>query len=372
MRSLKNLLTVLLLVLSAVVGSAQQGPLSLAQIEKLLAGGVGQERITGAVSERGIDFEATANARARLRKAGTGAALMQALEKASAAYVVTRPGAPATKTAPDPALSKLEEENRKLRDVLKKAEEDKKKPPEAKVVTAPPPPAPPPPQRSNDGAQMVSVPAGEFWMGSEESDAFASEKPRRRVSLDAFRIDKYEVTNALYRRFMDATGHRAPEYWNNGKWNESNQPVVGVDWNDANAYCNWAGKRLPTEAEWEKAARGTDGRLYPWGEQWDVSRANSNESKLGKTVAVGSYPGGVSSYGAHDMAGNVWEWVADWYDANYYSNAPDRNPKGPVSGQSRVLHGGSWGLNPRYLRSSARLSVDPSNRDFYIGFRCSQ
>jgi len=223
-----------------------------------------------------------------------------------------------------------------------------------------------------DGAEMVSIPAGEFLMGSEDSDASADEKPRRRVYLDAYQIDKYEVTNALYKRFTDATGRAAPSYWNDSKFNGSNQPVVGVDWNDATAYCQWAGKRLPTEAEWEKSARGTDGRKYPWGEQWDVSRANSNESKIGKTVAVGSYPGGVSPYGVHDMAGNVWEWVTDWYDATYYQRAPSRNPKGPDSGPGRVLRGGSWLLAPWTLRSSGRSAYFPSDRDFTIGFRCSR
>jgi iron(II)-dependent oxidoreductase len=251
---------------------------------------------------------------------------------------------------------------------VSKAKTEEKKPESPKVVTTPPPP----PQRSNDGADIVAVPAGEFWIGSEASDASPSERPRRRVYLDAFRIDKYEVTNALYRRFIEATGRAAPQYWNDSEWNETNQPVVGVNWGDANAYCSWAGKRLPTEAEWEKAARGTDGRKYPWGEQWDNSRANSNESKLGKTVAVGSYPGGVSPYGAHDMAGNVWEWVADWYDANYYQSASSRNPRGPDSGQRRVLRGGSWVSVPRGLRTSGRGLSGPANRDDYIGFRCSQ
>ena len=228
------------------------------------------------------------------------------------------------------------------------------------------------PAVSQQPAEMVSVPAGEFWMGSEDSDAFSHEKPRRRVYVDAFRIDKYEVTNALYGRFTDATGRAAPQYWNDSKWNESSQPVVGVDWNDANAYCQWAGKRLPTEAQWEKAARGTDGRKYPWGEQWDSSRANSYESILGKTVAVGSYAAGTSPYVTHDMAGNVWEWVADWFDEKYYANAPDRNPKGPSSGQYRVLRGGSWNVYLRDLRTSYRVRSGPTTRSDSIGFRCAQ
>lgn len=206
-------------------------------------------------------------------------------------------------------------------------------------------------------------------MGSEDGDP--DEKPRRRVYLDAYYIDKYEVTNALYGKFMQATGRSAPTLWG-ANFNGPAQPVVGVSWDDAEAYCKWAGKRLPTEAEWEKAARGTDGRKYPWGEQWDSSRANSSEAKLNKTAPVGSYPAGASPYGAHDMAGNVWEWVADWYDANYYQRAPGSNPKGPDSGQYRVLRGGSWLHVPWLLRSATRFWYVPTGRSYIIGFRCAQ
>ncbi|MDP3768234.1 MAG: formylglycine-generating enzyme family protein, partial [Dehalococcoidia bacterium] len=215
---------------------------------------------------------------------------------------------------------------------------------------------------------MVLVPAGEFWMGSKDYDR---EKPRHRVHLDAFSIDKYEVTNALYGRFIQATGRAAPSYWNDSKWNGSSQPVVGVTWHDADAYCKWAGKRLPSEAEWEKAARGTDGRKYPWGDQWDVSKANA-DNELGKTAAVGSYPGGASPYGAQDMAGNVWEWVADWYDKDYYKQSPERNPRGPDSGQYRVLRGGSWHDAPYYLRTADRSSSAPDFRNYDLGFRCAR
>jgi iron(II)-dependent oxidoreductase len=224
--------------------------------------------------------------------------------------------------------------------------------------------------RPQDDGEMVRVPAGEFTMGSNDN---GEEKPPHRVYLDGFHIDKYEVTNGLYRLFMAATSRAAPSYWNDEKWNGAGQPVVGVSWHDADAYCKWAGKRLPTEAEWEKAARGTDGRKYPWGEQWDASRANSDESKLGETVPVGSYLGGLSPYGAHDMAGNVWEWVADWYDANYYKQSPERNPQGPGSGRYRVLRGGSWYYDGAVnLRSASRYRITPVIRYDFVGFRCAR
>jgi formylglycine-generating enzyme required for sulfatase activity len=224
----------------------------------------------------------------------------------------------------------------------------------------------------DDGAEMVLVPAGKFWMGSDgtDRDAVGDEKPRHSVDLDAFYIDQYPVTNALYKRFVDATGRAASVYWADSRFNA--QPVVDVSWYDAEAYCRWAGKRLPTEAEWEKAARGTDGQTYPWGDQWDSTSANSSESKLGKATPVWTYPTGVSPFGAYDMAGNVWQWVADWYDRDYYQWTPQRNPTGPDSGTRRVLRGGSWLNDPVLLRSAARDYNTPDFRHDYIGVRCAR
>lgn len=221
--------------------------------------------------------------------------------------------------------------------------------------------------RGNDGAEMVVVPAGEFTMGSNELDG---ERPPHRVHLDGYRIDKYEVTNTLYKRFLDATGWAAPLYWSDANRNGPSQPVVGVSWHDADAYCRWAGKRLPTEAEWEKAARGGDERRYPWGEDWDQTRANGDMSKT--TRPVGSYPNGVSPYGVHDMAGNVREWVADWYGSRHYARAPQKNPTGPASGEGRVLRGGSWSHLPMILRSASRDSDSPEVPGADRGFRCAK
>jgi formylglycine-generating enzyme required for sulfatase activity len=217
---------------------------------------------------------------------------------------------------------------------------------------------------------MVSVPAGEFIMGSEEGDS--DEQPVHTIYLDAFYIDKTEVTNAQYRQCVEAGACDAPvdaTYYDNADY--AQHPVVFVSWHDADAYCRWAGKRLPTEAEWEKAARGTDGRTYPWGEGIDCDRAQHGEC-AGQTVPVGSKPKGASPYGALDMAGNVWEWVADWYDSGYYSQSPARNPQGPDSGEERVLRGGSWSYGANFVRSANRYGDSPVDRFDNVGFRCAR
>jgi iron(II)-dependent oxidoreductase len=217
---------------------------------------------------------------------------------------------------------------------------------------------------------MVLVMAGECIMGS--NDHRRDERPVHRIYLDVFYIDKYQVTNARYGTFMQATGHKAPGHWNKKMYNTSNQPVVAVSWHDAEAYCRWAGKRLPTEAEWEKAARGTEGRTYPWGNQWDKTRANIWDGSLGKTTPVGSYEGGKSPYGAYDMAGNGWEWVADWYDRKYYQSSPSRNPMGPARGHAKVLRGGSWYFIAGVARAATRVRNDPESRAGSYGFRCAK
>ena len=222
--------------------------------------------------------------------------------------------------------------------------------------------------------EMVLVPAGPFEMGSDSGNY--DERPVHTVELDRYYIDKYEVTNELYQAFVQASDREQPGFASDSDFNGAQQPVVGVSWYDAEAYCGWAGLRLPTEAEWEKAARGTDGRTYPWGEGIDADKANYGR-KSGRAVAVGSYPAGVSPYGAHDMAGNVWEWVADRYSSDYYESSPARNPTGPSSDTgARVLRGGSFGFNPENLSASNRhfyiFSMMPRQGLSNIGFRCAQ
>ncbi len=234
-----------------------------------------------------------------------------------------------------------------------------------------------------DGGPMVLVPAGEFTMGSNEGNE--DEKPVHRVSLDAYYLDKYEVTVGQYAKFLEARGVNGPPMWTTmDQPPHQKRPVVNVDWSDASTYCEWAGKRLPTEAEWEKAARGTDGRTYPWGnEPPDPFRANYGKEKWNNhavLVPVGQLKDGKSPYGIYDLAGNVWEWVSDWYDPDYYTTSPSRNPKGPENGKYKVLRGGSWDLAPENLRSSRRdLNIpsasdynSPSYRNFNSGFRCAK
>ena len=192
--------------------------------------------------------------------------------------------------------------------------------------------------KQSDRKDMIAIPAGEFWMGcNEKADTQCEddEKPGREVYLDTYSIDKYEVTMANYQRCVEAgtcTDKGLTQY-DACNWDEkdkNNYPINCVDWDQAQTYCRWAGKRLPTEAEWEKAARGEkDRRIYPWGESWEAKNANAGSSG---TVAVGSYTAGVSPYGVHDMAGNVWEWVQDWYAADYYRSGSERNPEGPGRG----------------------------------------
>ncbi|MBI3161612.1 MAG: formylglycine-generating enzyme family protein [Chloroflexi bacterium] len=221
-----------------------------------------------------------------------------------------------------------------------------------------------------DGATLVYVPGGDFLMGS--TGTHPDEQPQHIVSLDSFWIDQFEVTNTLYAQCVNAGSCEPPE--NVERFNDptlANYAVVDVSWYNAGAYCAWAGRRLPTEAEWEKAARGTDGRLFPWGNALPASELLNFRNEFG-AVEVGSYPNGVSPYGAHDMAGNVWEWVNDRYGETYYRTSPSVNPQGPEDGQDRVLRGGAWYSVTDNVRVTYRSWVHPTTRNYYFGFRCAR
>jgi eukaryotic-like serine/threonine-protein kinase len=232
-----------------------------------------------------------------------------------------------------------------------------------------------------DGTTRVYVPAGAFLMGSTDADRMAAddEKPSHTVYLDAFWIDRTEVTNAMYAKCVLAgvcqpprslSSRRRVKYYGNQQYD--NYPVINVTWSDALAYCAWADGRLPTEAEWEKAARGADGRMFVWGNQSpDAQKANYVDSGMGDTASVGAYLQGASPYGALDMAGNVMEWVADLYGETYYASSPTRNPQGPASSHFRVVRGGSYESPLRYLRVAARDYRSSADVYDYWGFRCA-
>jgi formylglycine-generating enzyme required for sulfatase activity len=242
--------------------------------------------------------------------------------------------------------------------------------------------------------EMVKIPAGTFLMGSDKKvdrNAYQPEFPQRRVYLDAYEIDKYEVTTVQFLKFVLATDRKPLIDWQyeGGNFQETmaNHPVMHVSWFDADAYCRWAGKRLPTSAEWEKAARGEDGRIYPWGnEPAGLSRANFGRTGLSGPVrdrperlllyppiiSVDKYDNGVSPYGVFQLAGNVAEWTADWYDPHYYKTAPDRNPKGPEKGTQRAFRGGGWIDSTPSVRPAQRNGTDPNTKMNWLGFRCAR
>jgi formylglycine-generating enzyme required for sulfatase activity len=235
----------------------------------------------------------------------------------------------------------------------------------------------PTPPDTTDGAPLVLVPAGEFTMGSE---LLPNERPPHTVELATFWIDQHEVTNGDYQKCVAAQQCEAPAsgysdrhpdgYYNNPEF--ANYPVAYVGWAEADRYCRWAGKRLPTEAEWEKAARGTDGRSFPWGNTYDPARVTSSFNLELVTTAVDRHPDGASPYGAVDMAGNVWEWVADWYAEDTYTRSPRVNPTGPVTGTSHVVRGGGYGSFDAAQRTSLRRDLEDDQRVPYVGFRCAR
>ncbi len=228
---------------------------------------------------------------------------------------------------------------------------------------------------------MVKIPAGEFTMGRTRATAddktnmrphvLLDDRPARKVFLDEYWIDAKEVTQAQYAEFIKKSGRRAPYHWLNGEVPKGGEllPAYSVNWEDANAYCVAEGKRLPTEAEWEKAARGgKDGMDYPWGDKIDAKQARYSDAT--GPVAVGKYA--PNDYGVFDMAGNVAEWCADWFSRDYYKSGNDRNPKGPDAGMYKVLRGGAWSDSPRRVTVFFRNWVRPNQTTPNIGFRCAR
>jgi formylglycine-generating enzyme required for sulfatase activity len=245
-----------------------------------------------------------------------------------------------------------------------------------------------------DKAPMIQIPAGFFVRGEgvppktrKRRKSPKDNLPVRRIYLDDFRIDKFEVTNSAYARFATEVGHPTPNLsrrvrpwggnWSRFTWGgrkpppgSSDLPVSLVSWFDAEAYCAWAGKRLPTEAEWEKAARGSEGLTFPWGNDFSLGTANFGKKHEGP-LPVGSFPIDKSPYGVMDMAGNVAEWVSDYYHPSYYSRAPERNPTGPKRGSLRVVRGGFWREPELRIRTDRRWQGIPSAKHGGVGFRCA-
>lgn len=235
---------------------------------------------------------------------------------------------------------------------------------------------------------MVLIPAGVFMMGSDEVDRegkameigsrkpwYLDEQPQRKLALPAFFMDQYEVTHAQYKKFVEALNRKPPSTWTGGSYPPGQElyPVAGVNWYEAQAYCHWLGKRLPTEAEWEKAARGTDGRIWPWGNEFSEKKGNTGPAGVGGPRPVGSFSGDRSPFGVYDLAGNVMEWTASWYQPYPGSTYSSQE----FGEQVKVVRGDSWGEGghyylPHFSRAAFRLNVPPEGRYDFIGFRCAK
>lgn len=228
---------------------------------------------------------------------------------------------------------------------------------------------------SMDGMKMLYIPKGVFWMGSNKNPILRF-SPMHKVDLSAYWIDQVEVTNSMYEKCVSAGACEPPVVRLNpyyGKWAYRDYPVVYVNWYMAETYCKWAGRRLPTEAEWEKAARGADSRKYPWGNDDPTPRlANYADALIGSPLSAYRYPLGASPYGALNMAGNVREWVADWYDPNYYEYSPAQDPQGPAAGTEKVLRGSAYDADKNEITTYHRLRHEPDSAGLSRGFRCAQ
>jgi formylglycine-generating enzyme required for sulfatase activity len=240
-------------------------------------------------------------------------------------------------------------------------------------------------ENPKDGQFMILISEGEFLMGSDttkDRQAYDAELPQHAHYLDAFYIGIYPVTNEQYKKFVDETGHRPPDKADYGTpiWKGTSfpseyahHPVVCVSWDDAKAYCKWAELSLPTEAQWEKAARGIDGRIYPWGDKWDETKCRNYSNNGNQTTCkIWEYPQGVSPYGIFNMSGNVWEWCEDWYEKDVYKRYAKGDVKLPASGEDRVVRGGSWGSYHYGFRCAHRSRRRTGARDYPYGFRCAR
>ena len=261
---------------------------------------------------------------------------------------------------------------------------------------------------SNYTGKMIWIPEGSFLMGNTGSEqyTFADELHQRSINLSGYFVGKYEVTRGDYRKFIEAGGYSNPAYWSSEGWKwkhnrtqpqywdavqdwetgnftqTDSHPVSGISYYEAEAFCKWAGGHLPTEAQWEKAARwtGSHPNIYPWGDVWDAEKCNNIDddnpagggSGMNQTTPVGSYPDGASPYGCQDMAGNVWEWCMDWYSNKYYSQSPANDPQGPESGSYRVLRGGGWREGGYGMRCTYRRGEGPYNGWVDLGFRVAR
>ena len=241
---------------------------------------------------------------------------------------------------------------------------------------------------------MVSIPAGPFLRGSPEGVGMPNERPAREIVVSAFEIDLLPVTFGDFLPFTQSGGYASralwsdegwefcrrqqltrPRFWTEPEWAHVTglaQPVCGVSWYEAEAFCRFAGKRLPTEAEWEKAARGTDGRTYPWGDEWAEDRCSYRGGPLRAAPEVGRFPLGASPYGVLELAGGVWELCSDWYDEGYWARAPALDPKGPASGELKAARGGAWHAVPLLNRTANRNAWRPEARFSNVGFRCAR